>query len=540
MRPNSSRLLLSVITTSVIVLAAGAAPTSAVNTFSVVRSTASATADSLVQKILGTTPFSGAKFNGYNTGTDLADAVLTTGFFSGGADLVGIDSGLILTADANPLNLTGPGNITGDLGSVTIAQPAAGTLKGALFSAARTALNAAVAESISTLEFTIAPTSQYLKLTYSLIITESGGFGGSGWGGDVFTYPDGIGIFVKPTGGTWDANQNCAVIPTTGTYVAMQTAGIVDGVANPQPNDVTTYKTTALANYTALVAPTLDPNYVPVQKTVVLSNPTPPNQILPPKIAYSTGGNLGIGDRFITVPLTCVVDVTGQASVDVGIAIANLNDGAVPPAMLIAGDSVGFSGNVAPVQVNNEPIVQNEVRPYEGPKSFNKVMALSGGTGVLTGEKLAEITKVLIQGKEIDFKTNSDGTLTLNIPAGLAAGLYNITTYSSYGQLILQDHLQITGNFVPKKAFGKRLSGNQVKMYYFNPTGPGTVSFRVDGREIARHSISALGIATGSPLVTEGSDKYLVRTVQLSKNRSRVLEIFVNGKRVWRGSYKAN
>jgi hypothetical protein len=391
------------------------------------------------------------------------------------------------------------------------------------------------------LEFTIAPTSQYLKLTYSLIITESGTFTNSAWGGAVLSFPDGVGIFVKPSTGTWAANQNCAVVPTTNSYVAMQTAGIVDGVSSPSASDVATYRTTAQANYNALVAPTLVPNYVPVQKTVVLSNPDPAqNQILPPKISYSTGNNLGIGDRFITVPLTCVVDVTGIASVDVGIAVANLNDNLVPPALLIAGDSVGFSGNVAPVQVSNEPLVQTEAKPYDGPRSFNKVSALSGGTGVLTGEKLKEITKVVIEGKEVTFKLNQDGSLTLNIPTGLSRGLYNIVTTSSYGQLTLQEHLQVTGTFVPRKAFGQRLGTDAVKMYYFNPKGPGTVSFRVDGREIARHSISATGIATGSPLLTQGSDKYMVRTIQLFESRNRNLEIFVNGKRVWRASYKAN
>lgn len=503
--------------------------------FTATQNPSSTTVESIVQTIVGNTPFTGAKFNGHADGAaGLGGSIITTGLFSGGSDLVGIEEGLILTADADPTDLTGAENLAQDYSAVSGVNLVSPTLPEVLYNVANSALNANSAESISTLEFTIpSPASQYLKLTYSLVITENGAYNSGNWGGAVFSFPDGVGIFVKEAETDWAANQNCAVIPTTSTYVSMETAGIVA----PQAT-VADSRVLAQSNYDDLVAPTSVAGYTPTPTTVSLGTPGA-GEIAPPEIAYATNNALGIGDRFLTVPLTCVVDVSGFSSVEVGIAVANFNDALVPPAVLIAGDSVGFSGSVAPVQVSNtpEPVA---AAPYLGPTSDRKVTGLSGGSATLTGTKLDTITRVVIEGKEVNFQLNKDGSLNLSIPAGLAQGTYNITTYSNYGRLVLQEHLLITGSFVPKQAFGKRLGDSQAKMYYFNPKGPGTVSFRVDGREIARHSISALGIATGSPLLTQGSDKYLVRTVKLSKDRARTMEIFVNGKRVWRGSYKAN
>lgn len=495
------------------------------STFTVVQSTANTTVASLVEVLVGDTSFTGAKFNGFADGhLDLGDAIISSGTFTGGQSVAGAATGLILTADTNPNNLN-----AGDIGNVAknlpVVNAPGSSLSGALFDLANSALTVSNAQSISTLEFSLQPTSQYLKLTYSLVISESGN--------GAFIFPDGAGIFVKSTTTpTWNKNQNCAVVPTTTSYVSMNTTGIVAPGAT-----VALSRAAAQENYDDLVRPTLDPGYVATPRTVKVGGPAGAGEIVPPEVAYPSAGELGIGDEFITVPLTCVVDVSGLASIDIGIAVANFTDNVLAPALLLSANSIGFSSNLAPVPVASTPPAA--VAPYAGPISTQPIIQAAGSPAVLRGERLDIVERVLIDGREIEFQRNSDGTLTLSLPKDLKAGTYDIQLFSSAGRLTLQSHLTVKQPPAIKSAFGKRISSNLVKMYYFNPTGPGTVSFRVDGREIAQHTIRPDGSRTGSKLLTRGSDVYMVRSVNLSKTRVRVLEIFVDGKRVWRASYKA-
>jgi hypothetical protein len=393
-------------------------------------------------------------------------------------------------------------------------------------------------ESISTLEFKIQPTSQFLKLTYSLVISENGSDPNSdgNWNGDVFQYPDGVGIFVKEAGTSWAANQNCAVIPTTSSYLAMETAGVV-----PQTGTVPQRRAVAQANYGALVAPTLVNGYIPPSPLpTVNANPTAP-QIAPPRIAYSTNSELGIGDRFITVPLTCVVDVSGFTSqVEVGIVVANFNDGAVAPAILIAGNSVGFAGNQAAVPVVAQaPQQVPAATPYIGPNSSQKVIGPPSAKVALTGSLLSTVGKLKVAGVEVTFTRREDGSLAFTIPNNLGPGTYDIVLESDYGTLTLQQHLVVQKvGAAPGKPSTKKTSSNTVNIYYFNPEGAGKVQFFVDGKEIAWHKSSATS-STGAALTKTANSSYLVRTISLSPDRAKAIEIYLDGKRVWRAAYKA-
>lgn len=259
------------------------------------------------------------------------------GVFSNGLDSIGIDAGLVIGANeragyftADPLDSLSPlvdPNRSFDTSSTD------GSIGKTLFTlASSAALSPGVdnVNNVTELQFTVAPTSDFLKFEYVLAITESGSA--------AISYPDGIGLFSRTAGGetAWSPSNNCAVIPTTKSYVAMETARIVADRA------------TAQANLEALVAPSLIEGYVPNPNLVVGASGE--NTIASPGIAYSTQ----VGEiNFLTVPLTCVIDVSAQKaanqSVEIAIAVADFNDGAVPPAVFLQGNSFRFSSSVAPV-----------------------------------------------------------------------------------------------------------------------------------------------------------------------------------------------
>ena len=103
----SAAVLLALVSISVSISSSATTP------FGVTAHTSATTLSSLMQRIVGSTPYSDAKLNGHlSSSPDLSDALPTTGYFEGGEDLVGVSDGLVLTADANPTNL-GVQNISG-------------------------------------------------------------------------------------------------------------------------------------------------------------------------------------------------------------------------------------------------------------------------------------------------------------------------------------------------------------------------------------------------------------------------------------------
>lgn len=262
------------------------------------------------------------------------------GAFSSGTDQVGIDSGLVIGANERASffssNQSSADHSDPD-GRSFAASDEPGSIGKALFdlaSAAGLSRNVSNVNNVTELQFTVSPTSDFLKFEYVLAVTEVGN--------DVITYPDGIGLFSRTAGGPgWSAADNCAVIPTTVSYVAMETTGRITTAEGG--------RATAQANYDALVAPSLLPDYIP-NPNLRVSLSTGENLIPPPGIAYQSSiDNIS----FKTVPLTCVIDVSAQraaqSAVEIAIAIADFNDDAVPPAVFIKGSSVRFSDSIAPV-----------------------------------------------------------------------------------------------------------------------------------------------------------------------------------------------
>ena len=514
------------------VLALVAVPSSATSSFTVTRSLSADTVASLVEVLVGDTAFTGAKINGLESLP--IDGKTFTGTFSGGSDLLGVDEGLILAADVDPTDLTS-NQLGVALPTVTqsASDPSQALLTEALYDIASTALSARSVQSATSIEFSLTPTADYFKLTYSLIISEEGSYGGSSWSGEVFEYPDGLGIFVKDSGQPWSASQNCAVVPTTSTYVAMESAGIV-----ASQNTVSESRAVAQANYDALVAPTLEDGYQPT-----LPLPTIPSDLAAPGVAYETDRALGIGDRFITVPLTCVVDIsTFTSSVDVGIVLANLNDSLVPPAVLLAGNSVGFSSNLAAVSAPQTPSQDAVSAPYTGPLlqefSSRTLDVCTPKSITITGVRLSDVT-ASVQGKSVTVLENTATKLVLAFPAGLTpAQDVDLVINSSSGTLTHQDAFDIPADTCETELSKGRWTqlqsdGQTVKMYAKDPIGDGKIQFFVDGEEIAWVNAAdeadpKLSFASGYP--------YLVRSVELKPGKNR-FEIKLDGVRVWRATY---
>ena len=235
------------------------------------------------------------------------------GTFSNGTSDVGIDSGLVIAANADAHTFaTGAytQTVSGDrpdlaLGNLLVTQP--GLCNGGASSCIHNATD---------LAFSVVPNNNFIKFDYTLVFTEVGTYNvGTGlWSGNVFNYPDGFGLFVN---GESPAN-NCAAVPSSGAYLTMKTAGIVA----PQGNEA--------ANRAAALA------------TVA------PNQ----KFAYAAQ-NPSWAVQFLTVPLTCVVDVSAQNAaatpVSVRIVVADANDNQVPPAVFLTAGSVRFEATASPV-----------------------------------------------------------------------------------------------------------------------------------------------------------------------------------------------
>ncbi len=182
----------------------------------------------------------------------------------------------------------------------------------------------------TSIELSVVPRERYLKFEYALAATESGYWDGASWQGAAFYYSDGFALLV----GGRHVVDNCAVVPRTSTYVTMPTAGVVPEMA---PADD---RALAQANLDARIADTADP-------------PATPNGF-----AYSTQ-NPDWVVRFMTVPLTCVVDVNADflagTPTDIKIVVADANDSQVPPALFLRGGSIRFSDDGTPSPVIDPP-----------------------------------------------------------------------------------------------------------------------------------------------------------------------------------------
>jgi hypothetical protein len=174
--------------------------------------------------------------------------------------------------------------------------------------------------------------------------------------------------------------------------------------------------------------------------------------------------------------------------------------------------------------------------PYTGPVvSVPQITgAVAGGKVVIPGSNLSSVSKVEINGLDATVTVNSDGELEITVPAGLAAGTYDLVIVSSAGRLVVQNAIVVSGSASTTptgeaRPSTKRLVDDSVKVWVFDVAGAGKVQIFVNGKEIAWVNATD---ANDSKLF----NGYLVRTVELAEGKN-VIEVFVDGERERRTVY---
>lgn len=143
---------------------------------------------------------------------------------------------------------------------------------------------------------------------------------------------------------------------------------------------------------------------------------------------------------------------------------------------------------------------------------------------------------VVLEGKRLEgVSVHGEGTyrvqgneLMMILPE-LSAGRADVTLEVGEHRIVFQNYISICPE---PRAWTKRLSNEQAKLYFKHPIGVGKVQFFLNEKEVAWVRTDRL-----SPrLRVAGAASYLVRTVDLNPGRN-VLEIYLDGKRERRVIY---
>jgi hypothetical protein len=174
--------------------------------------------------------------------------------------------------------------------------------------------------------------------------------------------------------------------------------------------------------------------------------------------------------------------------------------------------------------------------PYTGPVVTTPQItgAVAGGKVTIPGANLSGVSRVEINGLDATVTVNSDGELEITVPAGLAAGTYDLVIVSDAGRLTVQNAIVISGSATgtstgEARPSTKRLVDDSVKVWVFDVVDAGKVQIFVNGKEIAWVNATD---ANDSKLF----NGYLVRTVELVEGKN-VIEVFVDGERERRTVY---
>jgi hypothetical protein len=258
-----------------------------------------------------------------------------------------------------------------------------------------------------------------------------------------------------------------------------------------------------------------------------------------------TGGNsqLIIGANTSSFTVTSTVSVAGQN----GQSIISTSGKAIA-ALTFASNATEYSSifsqrflvgtGFCPSGATQESPSADVVRaaPYTGPVvSVPQITgAVAGGKVVIPGSNLSSVSKVELGGIDATVTINSDGELEITVPAGLAAGTYDLVIVSDAGKLTVQDAIVVSGSAAgtstgEARPSAKRVTDDSVKLWVFDVVGAGKVQIFVNGKEIA-------WVRTTDPTDRKLTNGYLVRTVELAEGKN-VIEVYVDGVRVDRKAY---
>jgi len=199
---------------------------------------------------------------------------------------------------------------------------------------------------------------------------------------------------------------------------------------------------------------------------------------------------------------------------------------------------VGFCGGglglTPPPPPPPPPLPPLAAPPYTGPMitpPAGVIAASAGGKVTIPGSRLGDVSKVEIAGLNAEITVSSDGELSIVVPSGLAAGVYDLVINSSSGRLTVQGAIRVTGSAPAATASEVRpstrlVAENRLKVWAFGAVGAGKVQIKLNGQEVAW----ANALSADDPKLRDG---YLVRTLTLSEGKN-VIEVYVDGERVSR------
>jgi hypothetical protein len=191
---------------------------------------------------------------------------------------------------------------------------------------------------------------------------------------------------------------------------------------------------------------------------------------------------------------------------------------------------------------------------FQGPLASGRATISPQGSGslaTLNGTGFDGVSKAMIRDQEVEIISSTPNRLTLKLPVGLAVGSCDLVLTTGSGTITLQGVIVILASaaepFAASQGTWTKAVANElgsprvVKMYAKNPIAKGKIQFFNNGKEIAwiravdETDPKLRSVGTG---VMAGSN-YLVRSINLVPGKN-ALEIFIDGKRVWRAAYSLN
>jgi len=164
---------------------------------------------------------------------------------------------------------------------------------------------------------------------------------------------------------------------------------------------------------------------------------------------------------------------------------------------------------------------------YQGPtvSLVTPLVAAAGQSLVLIGDRLATIRSVRVGGFVAQAIFNTNGSLSLVIPANLGPGVYDLDISWSDGVVTLTNAVTVTQSITPTRfrTWTRDMFDGTVKMYVRDAVGRGKITFHHNGREIAW----IRAVDSRDPKLNIGQDG-LSRSVTLVKGRN-LFEIKLNG-----------
>ena len=163
------------------------------------------------------------------------------------------------------------------------------------------------------------------------------------------------------------------------------------------------------------------------------------------------------------------------------------------------------------------------------------IQATGEQNATVFGERLGTVRRAIIDGREVKILSTSNDQLRVVLPAGLAAGTYDLEIQSPIGNLTYLDAITISPQstdsspieFAEVSAWTKRVSDSQVKVYVKFPTVGEKV--RISHQTGGSGSYESVYVKTTYSetmeglRIVEGVGTYIVRTIDLTEiNRIRV------------------